>query len=230
MKAATFASGLDPGAGIALGPGVLTDKAAAGLSAAKMVLMRPQHEAADDGTLVRLSLSGDGKAYELLVRRYQKLVYNVLYQMVRSHETAADLTQETFVRAFRGLAGFRAGAPFKPWLLRIATNCGLNWMRDCRLQDSLDELLEEDPGAEPVGRQDVESEVGLRLSQSLLLEALTRLPVRHRHVFLLRYQHDLSYEEIASITGDPETTIKSLLHRVRERLRRMLSDRMKAEH
>ncbi|HEY9870536.1 MAG TPA: sigma-70 family RNA polymerase sigma factor [Candidatus Obscuribacterales bacterium] len=230
MKIATFASGADPGASIVLGPGVLAGNAPAGSSPAKMVLMRPQHEETDDGTLVRLSLSGDGKAYELLVRRYQKLVYNVLYQMVRHHETAADLTQETFLRAFRGLAGFRAGAPFKPWLLRIATNCGLNWIRDCRPQDSLDELLEEDPGAEPLGRQDVESEVSLRLSQALLWEALAQLPVRHRHVFVLRYQHDLSYEEIASITGDPETTIKSLLHRVRERLRLMLCDKMKAEH
>src|SRR5215813_9551190 len=154
--------------------------------------MREQAANLDDGKLVSLALNGDGDAYEVLVRRYQKLVYNVLYEMVRNHDTAADLTQDTFLKAFRGLARFRQEAPFKPWLLRIATNCGLNWIRDSKIDDSLEEILEENPAAEPAGRQNVEAEVARRMSQAQLSQALAELPVRYRHVFVLRNQHDLS--------------------------------------
>lgn len=179
-----------------------------------------------DGKLVGLALSGDGKAYETLVRRYQRLVYNVLYQIVLSHEAAADLTQETFLKAFKALGSFRQEASFKPWLLRIASNTALNHVRDRKEFGSLDELLEDNPGLEPSAHQDVEKEVEWRLSQAMLLDALASLSVRHRQFFVLRYQHDLSYEEIAAITGESETTIKSLLFRIREKLRKILADKM----
>ncbi len=192
----------------------------------RATLGRTEKELLDDSRLVSLTLSGDSKAYEVLVRRYQKLVYNVLYQMIQSHETASDLTQETFLKAFRALASFRLDARFKPWLLRIATNSGLNWIRDTKEQDSLEAVLEDSPTSEPAGRQDVEEEVEWRLSQAMLSEALTQLPARHRHVFILRYQHDLSYDDIADAVGEPETTIKSLLFRIRERLRKMLLAKM----
>lgn len=177
---------------------------------------------ADDTDLVRKTLAGQSRAYEPLVRRYQKLVYNMIFQMVRSHEMAADLTQETFLRAYRGLAGFKQDAKFKPWLLRIATNTCLNAIRDQKPCDSLEKLMEDNPHAEPPSAYDLENEVDWRLSQQMLGEALAALPVRHRHVFLLRYAHDLSYEEISEVIGEPITTIKPLLFRIRERLRREL--------
>ncbi len=182
----------------------------------------------DDSQLVRQTLSGDHKAYEVLVRRYQKLVYNMLYQMVSSHETASDLTQETFMKAFRALSTFRQEAKFKPWLLRIASNSCFNLMRDNKNKDydSLEAMLEENPQAEPPGREDVELEVEWKLSQQMLHDALTKLPPRHRQVFMLRYQNDLAYEDIAEVTGEPITTIKSLLFRIRETLRKNLASMM----
>lgn len=179
-----------------------------------------------DASIVRLSLSGDSRAQEELVRRYQKLVYNVLYQMVRDHEAACDLTQDTFVKAFRALHTFRMDSRFKPWLLKIATNSGLNWLRDRRPEDSLEGMLEDNPGLEPAARQNVESEVEWRLSQALLHEALAGLPVRSRHIFVLRYQHDMTYEDIAQTVGEPETTIKSVLFRAREKLRKLILAKM----
>jgi RNA polymerase sigma-70 factor (ECF subfamily) len=177
----------------------------------------------EDSQLVGKTLSGDLKSYELLVRRYQKLVYNVIFQMLRSHETSADMTQETFLRAFRGLDSFNKDWRFKPWLLRIATNTTLNWIRDNKQADSLEAWLEDSPQDEPAAADDVERQVEWCLSQDMLFEALTRLPPRHRHVFVLKYQHDLSYEDIAQIMNEPETTIKSLLYRVREQLKNMLA-------
>ncbi len=174
--------------------------------------------------LVEATLYGDKKAYEQLVRRYQRLVYNLLYQLVKNHETAADLTQETFLRAFRGLSSFRLNASFKPWLLRIATNAGYNWLRDNKQTESLEALLDEQPGLEPAGKCDVEREVEMLLSQAMVMNALSQLNPRYRHVFLLRYQHDLTYEDICSVTGESLASIKSLLFRIRERLRKILID------
>lgn len=192
-------------------------------------LTRADLELTDDSKLVVLTLRGNGRAYEVLVRRYQKLVYNVLYQMLQSHETAADVTQDTFLKAFRALSTFKPDSPFKPWLLRIATNTGLNKVRDSKSRDheSLDYIMEEHLAAEPASRHDVEAEVEWKLSQNMLADALRQLPARHRHIFLLRYQHDLSYADIAQISEESETTIKSLLFRTRERLRKLLQDDMK---
>lgn len=189
-----------------------------------------QLEEADDAQLVSMSLAGNSKSFEVLVRRYQKLVYNVIFQMVQSHETAADLTQETFLKSFRALATFRSEAKFKPWILRIASNTTLNHIRDSKAKahGSLEELLEENPLAEPPSAENVEAEVELRFSQAMLAEALLSLPERHRQVFVLRYQHDLSYADIATVVDEPETTIKSLLFRIREKLRKMLVEQSSA--
>lgn len=178
----------------------------------------------DDSSLVKACLRGDKRAYEVLLRRYQKLVYNVLYQMVHSHEMAADLTQETFLKAYRALGTFRTDGKFKPWLLRIATNTCLNAIRDNKEHDSLDDVLEDSPWAEPAYDEKIDEKVDWRLTHQKLEDALKQLPVRHRQVFILRYQHDLPYEEIAEVSGEPVSTIKSLLFRIREKLRKMLSE------
>lgn len=179
-----------------------------------------------DDELIALTLSGRRKAFESIVRRYQKLVYNVIFQMIQNHESAADLTQETFLRAYRGLAGFYGKSHFKPWLLKIASNTTINQIRSSRskYQQSLDELLEDTPQSEPRSAISVEEEVELNLSQSSLQKVLCKLSTRQRHVFLLRYQHDLPYADIALITEESEATIKSLLFRAREKLRKLLSE------
>lgn len=196
----------------------------------KMVSMKQAAplDQCDDGALVALSISGNGKAYEVLIRRYQKLVYNVLFQMLQSHDTAADVTQETFIRAYRGLSGFKLGNKFKPWLLKIATNAGLNQIRQSKTREfySLDAVLDENPTAEPASRENLEEELDRQFSHAMLVDALRLVSPHNRHVFILRYQHDLSYAEIAEIVEEPETTVKSTLHRVRERLRKVLSEKI----
>ncbi|MBX9666370.1 MAG: sigma-70 family RNA polymerase sigma factor [Candidatus Obscuribacterales bacterium] len=179
-----------------------------------------------DAELVRRSRAGDNKAFELLLRRYQKLVYNVIYQMLRNHDTASDLTQDTFLKAYKALPSFDTQKSFKPWLLKIATNLSLNSIRDNKHQQSLDELLEVNPQAEPVSVDDVEQEVEWRVSQHMLFEALGELPLKQREAFVLRYQHDLPYEEIAEISELSVSSVKSLLFRARENLRKLLTGRL----
>lgn len=192
-------------------------------------LNRADLELANDNELVVLTLRGDSRSYEFLVRRYQKLVFNVVFQMLHNHESASDVTQDTFLKAFRALSTFRTDAKFKPWLLRIATNTALNKIRDAKQHehDSLDVMLEDKSAPEPASDEDVAMNVEWRLSQTLIADALRKVPVRHRHIFLLRYQHDLTYAEIASVTDETEATVKSLLFRTREKLRKLLEDEMK---
>lgn len=202
-----------------------TDRHKGAMALFSSLIARTQvDDSLDDSSLVKACLNGDKRAYEVLLRRYQKLVYNVLYQMVHSHEMAADLTQETFLKAYRALGSFRTEGKFKPWLLRIATNTCLNAIRDNKEHDSLDDILEENPGAEPAYDEKIEELVEWRLTHKKLEDALKQLPMRHRQVFILRYQHDLPYEEIAEVSGEPVSTIKSLLFRIREKLRKMLAE------
>jgi RNA polymerase sigma-70 factor, ECF subfamily len=190
-----------------------------------------QIEQLDDNELVALTLSGQKKAFEGIVRRYQKLVYNMIYQMVRSHETAADLTQETFLKAYKSLGSFRNNSRLKPWLLKIASNSALNQIRDNKSKyfDSLEELLEESPQSEPSSAGSLEEEVELKFSQAALFEALQKLSPRHRQVFSLRYQHDLAYAEIALVIEESESAVKSMLFRIREKLAKLMLEAEKVQ-
>lgn len=179
-----------------------------------------------DAELVGKTRAGDNKAFEGLVRRYQKLVYNVIYQMIRNHDSAADLTQDTFLKAYRALPGFDTDKSFKPWLLKIATNATLNSIRDRKGQQSLEQLLEQNPQAEPASTEDLEREVEWRVSQHMLFDALGQLPIQQRKVFILRYQQDLPYEEIADISELTVSSVKSLLFRARENLRKLLTEQL----
>jgi len=156
-------------------------------------------------------LSGDHRAFESLVRRYQKLVYNVVLQMVQSRDSAADLTQETFLKSYRSLASFKPELRFKPWLIRIATNTALNSLRDEKPHDSLDQIMESDPCFDLTAPENVEKQVELTLATQELSVALAELPVRQRTIFVLRYQYDFSYDDIAQITNESIPAIKSML-------------------
>ncbi len=177
-----------------------------------------------DQNLIKLSIKGNKSAYEAIVLRYQKLVYNVVFQLVKSKETANDVTQETFIKAYKALPTFRENLALRPWLLRIATNSSLNALRGAKSVESLDYLLEDSPGAEPVSKTNLESEVENRILKEQLNQALNELKPIHRHIFLLRYQHDLSYEEISAVLEEPVSTVKSLLFRVRNKVRLLITN------
>jgi len=176
----------------------------------------------DDQECIRRTIKGDNKAFEIIVRRYQKLVYNVVYQMMHDHETTADLTQETFLKAYRALPSFKQGSNLKPGLLRIATNSSLNALRDTKPVDSLDLILEESPQDQPLDSRTPDDWAELQLTQRTIWQAIEELPIRHRQVFLLRYQHDLSLEEMSEVLGVSVPALKSLLFRIREKLRQRL--------
>jgi RNA polymerase sigma-70 factor (ECF subfamily) len=185
----------------------------------------PESELARDQGLVVQSLKGDRKAFETLVRLYQPLVSTVIYRAVEDQEASRDLTQDTFVKAFRALASYDGKRSFKTWLLTIANNCALDHLRSANVarNRSLDAILEEEPHLEPVGPLSTEKEAELSLFLGKLSWALSLIPLRYRQAFILRYQFDLSYEDIATVMKESDNNVRTLLFRAKERLRKLIS-------
>ena len=178
---------------------------------------------ARDAELVTRSKAGDIEAFGELVRRYQKPVFRIVLRMVKSPDDADDLTQDTFVRAHRGLKTFKDEFDFHPWLYRIAVNQAINFLNKRKRQAAvdLDDVPERDikTGPEP------ESPLQSASRQELLTRleaALDRLPEEQRTVFLLRVQEGLSYEEIAESMDTPKGTVMSRLARARMALRKYM--------
>jgi len=164
------------------------------------------------------------QAFAQLVRRYQGLVLSVIFSLVRNEESARDLTQETFLKAFRALKSFDQNRSFKPWLLRIANNCALDYLRTRQNKEevSLDLIMEEEPGLEPFDKNDPSELAEHNLFIEKLSLALHLLPLRYRQAFVLRHQYDLTYDEIAEVMQESENNVRTLLFRARDRLRKLL--------
>ncbi|MBA2565565.1 MAG: sigma-70 family RNA polymerase sigma factor [Gemmatimonadetes bacterium] len=172
----------------------------------------------DEGTLIRRASAGDRQAFGVLVRSHQEPIYRWIFRRVRDEETARDLTQETFLRGLRGLAGFRGDAAFGTWLRTIATNVVRSHARreaGAATQPLDPELPSGDPGPDAALLQDrVRNE---------LAEAVERLPPRQREVVMLRIHEDLSYADIARATGGTENAAKVNFHHAIKRLRILLN-------
>jgi RNA polymerase sigma-70 factor (ECF subfamily) len=180
--------------------------------------------------LVRRAQTGDLEAFERLFEQYQRGVYNLVYQMVRTESDAADLTQDVFLRAWRSLPRLEAPEAFTSWLYRIAANLARNWIRDnTRVRvDSLD--APGAPGDEDSGPREVAdysgdpgSAVQTRAMQETVHRAIEGLSEDHRMVVTLHHIEGMPVEEIAQIMKCSVGTVKSRLSRAREHLRRKLT-------
>ena len=160
-----------------------------------------------DQILVEQSLKGEKQAFEQLVKRYQKLIYNLAYRMTGSREDAEDLAQETFLRAYKKLGTFQLGHRFSPWLFRIASNLCINWQNHQKFRElSLDSFSEDKKEQLLFSKTSVNPEFQLERNQlqTLLQQEILALPVQYRLVFTLRYLDEHSCREIADILDMPE--------------------------
>lgn len=166
---------------------------------------------------------GDVFAYGQLVGLHQAVALRVAYLVVRDHAEAEDVTQEAFVKAHRALDGFRDGAPFRPWLLRIVRNEALNRRRSTGRRELLALRVATDPvsgGAAP----SPETEVMSSEERRRVLAAVDALPERYRSVISARFLAGLNEAETAGVLGIAPGTVKSRTSRGLDRLRAMLGD------
>jgi RNA polymerase sigma-70 factor (ECF subfamily) len=162
--------------------------------------------------------AGNQQAFARLVEAYQRPVYNLAYRMLGNPADAEDAAQETFLRAYAQFDSYDPQRKFSSWLLAIAAHYAVDQLRRRRVDlVSLD--LPESPESFdlPIGRvyTDPEDAVLERDTRDRVQTLLDRLPADYRLVIVLRYWHDLSYEEIAAATGSTVSAVKSRLHRAR---------------
>ena len=183
-------------------------------------------EQIDEDALVNRFQSGDTEAFNPLVLKYQKKIYNLLYQRVRDPETAKDLCQEVFLKAFNALPNFKGGSAFYSWIYRIAINCSIDFQRQ-RNRDKVlifeelplepDEALRMTDSYPSPERFLDEKELGL-----IIRKAVKKLPPGQRRVFNLRHRRELAIKEIAALLNRSEGTVKAHLHHAHRQLQGML--------
>ncbi|MFC1500084.1 RNA polymerase sigma factor [Candidatus Zixiibacteriota bacterium] len=183
--------------------------------------------APDTNKLITQASCGDQEAYTELVRRFEPQVHAVCLKMVHNQETARDLAQETFVKAFGALDSFDRSFTFSTWLYKIARNTCIDHFRRQKLETySMDAPLHTKEGEMqrdfPSPINSPERHLILKERGRLITEAIESLPDKYREVIRLRHKQELPYEEIAGILDVPLGTVKARLFRARELLKKRL--------
>ena len=173
--------------------------------------------------IVRKVLQGDVNAFEKLVTEYEKAVYAIAQRMTGNPEDAADMTQETFIKAYNSLGSFRGDSKFSVWLYRIANNVCLDFLRSRSRKPTVSLSVEDDEGEESqLDVADESQSPELLLERGLTRDAVRRgldtLPPDYRQILLLREIQGLRYEEISSALGIDLGTVKSRIFRARKKL------------
>ena len=175
-----------------------------------------------ENEIIRSVLRGNVNDFEKLVTAYEKNVYNIALRMVGDPEDAADMTQETFIKAYRALSSFRGDSKFSSWLYRIASNVCLDFLRSRSRhpQVSLSTVDEDDRATFelPDMRQNPEEQLMKKLGMEAVRRGLEQLPEQQRQILVLRELGGLSYAELAQTLGLEEGTVKSRIFRARKRL------------
>jgi RNA polymerase sigma-70 factor, ECF subfamily len=174
--------------------------------------------------LIQKARRGDHEAFAALVTLHERFVYNLALRTLGNPDDAADTAQEAFVRAWLALPAFREQASFRTWLYRIVLNLCLN--RFPRLRRELHDLTQDemaDIPEPPSARLDPLASIELQEQHAFLHREIERLPEQYRLLVSLRYQHDLSYDEIAAMLSLPLGTVKTGLFRAKARLSEALS-------
>lgn len=172
--------------------------------------------------VIRSVLDGNINDFEQLVTAYEKNVYNLALRMVGDPDDAADITQETFIKAYRAIGSFRGDSKFSSWLYRIASNVCLDFLRS-RSRRAQVPLSFENEDAEgeielPDMSQNPEEVLMKKLSMEAVRRGMEKLPPKQRQILVLRELCGLSYAELAQTLSVEEGTVKSRIFRARKRL------------
>jgi len=183
--------------------------------------------ASEDGTtdaqLVAVSRAGDIEAFQELVLRYQRRLFGLCYRLLGRYHDAEDACQEAFLRAYRALDRYDPSRPFDRWLLAIAANSAVSMLRRRRSIRTEPEMIEADDITQTTQMASAADQAEARELGEAAARAIAGLADHYRIPFVLFHQEEMSYEEISRALAVPLGTVKSRVHRARERLYQELS-------
>ncbi len=171
-----------------------------------------------EADLVAACLAGRDGAFDLIVERHRRSIYQLCFRFVPNHEDASDLTQDVFVRAYRGLHRFRGQASLATWLYRIGVNVCLNKVGAARLAtEPLDTRQHVDDRSESAADRLLREERAVRVRA-----AIAQLPRKQRAALILRTYHELSHQEIATVLGSSVGAVKANVFHALQNLKKLL--------
>ena len=180
---------------------------------------------ATDEELVARSMTGDTESFNQLVRRWERPIYALAYRTIGRDEDARDVAQETFLRAFRAIKGFKGEAKFSSWLYRIALNLCRDWMRRERrnpvvLAPEGVDIIEMATETGPT--ESIEDLVGRNVMSEAVSRAMLLLPEEQRTAIILKEYEGMTFQEIADMIDCPLSTVKTRMYQGLSVLRREL--------
>jgi len=173
----------------------------------------------DDLALVEKSVAGSREAFDIIVERHRRIVYQVCYRFVNNHEDASDLAQDAFVRAWKGLKNFKGESALQTWLYRIAVNVCLN------------RLAARTPVTEPIESTEHFEDARIEGAQHAMIreeravavrKAIANLPDKQRATLILRTYHDMSHQQIADVLGSSVGAVKANFFHALNNLKKIL--------
>src|SRR5947199_3571169 len=185
-----------------------------------------------DEELVARSMGGDVDSFNQLILRWERPIFALAYRVIGREEDARDVCQETFLRAFRALPGFKGQAKFSSWLYRIALNLCRDWIRRQRRAPVMQMPEGVEPGeliAETGPVESIEDLVSRRQLSALVEQAMALLPEEQRTAIILKEYHGMTFQEIADLVGCPLSTVKTRLYQGLTVLRRELGESDKSK-
>lgn len=184
----------------------------------------------EDKEIVQRILDGDHRAFEILVKKYQEIVFRTCIGLLHNSDDADDIAQEVFVEVFESLGFFRHEAKLSTWIYRIAVNKSLNHLKKIKKKNlfkSLEEIFQ-------VGQKNdlstsladsADKDVEAEDQKKILEAALNKLPEKQKIAFILFRYDELSQKEIAQIMGLSVSAVESLVHRARKNLYKLLENK-----
>ena len=182
-----------------------------------------------DEELVARSKTGDVDSFNQLVKRWERPIFALAYRTLGREEDARDVTQETFLRAFRALSGFKGDAKFSSWLYRIALNLCRDWMRKERRAPlvAVPEGVDVEQMAAEQGPVETVEDLAARAElHREVAKAMEFLPAEQRQAIILKEYHGLTFQEIADLMKCPLSTVKTRVYQGLSTLRKQLGEQM----
>ena len=176
----------------------------------------------EDQILIGKVLEGDPRAFERLVEKYKKRIYYLAYRMTRDHDSADELAQESFVKAYQAMSSFKPGHSFYTWIYRICVNLSINFIKREKQNVSVDFLRDSGFAIDRSNELNQLERMIASEQAAVVKEALNTLPPDQKAVFILKTYDDMSYEQMADVMDCSMGTVMSRLFRARHKLRKAL--------